>query len=280
MHLVCEYPLKGAKTQMKRENGFAEVSGTRLYYEVAGSGHPMFLVHGFTLDTRMWDYQFETFAQHHQVIRYDVRGFGKSALLTGESHSHVNDLKALKKHLGISHAYVLGLSMGGGIAIDFALEYPEAIDALIPADAVLGGFQWREFGESLASVWARATESGVQAAKELWLGLDLFKPAMRKPDVASRLAQMVSDYSGWHFVNDNPLLQLDPPPIQRLDGISAPTLIIVGEHDLPDFHTIGGILHGQIPKARKVILPGVGHMSNMEAPDRFNEIVLTFLADL
>lgn len=265
---------------MKKHNGFAEVSGTRLYYEVAGSGHPMVLIHGFTVDTGMWDDQFETFAQHYQVIRYDVRGFGKSALPTGESYSYADDLKALIEHLGISHAYVLGLSMGGMIAIDFALEYPGATDALIPADAALGGFQWQEFGESLVSARSRARESGVQAAKELWLGLNLFEPAMEKPDVASRLTQMVSDYSGWHFGKDDPFPGLDPPAIQWLDRISAPTLIIVGEHDLADFHTIAGILHEQIPEARKVVLPGVGHMSNMEDPDRFNEIVLGFLADL
>lgn len=265
---------------MKKQNGFAEVSGTRLYYEVAGSGRPLVLIHGFTLDTRTWDDQFETFAQHYQVIRYDVRGFGKSALPSDESYSYADDLKALIEYLGISHAYILGHSMGGMIAIDFALEYPRATDALIPADAALGGFQWQEFGESLGSVWSRARESGIQAAKELWMDLDLVKPDMIKPDVASRLSLMVSDYSGWHFVNNDPILELDPPAYQRLDEINTQTLIIVGEHDLPDFHTIAGILHEQIPEARKVVLPDVGHMSNMEAPDRFNEIVLGFLADL
>jgi pimeloyl-ACP methyl ester carboxylesterase len=271
---------KRGETQMKKQNGLAEVSGTRLYYEVAGSEHPMVLIHGFTVDTRMWDDQFETFAQHYQVIRYDVRGFGKSDLPTGESYSYADDLRTLIEHLGISHAYVLGLSMGGMIAIDFALEYPGATDALIPADAALGGFQWQEFGESLASVWSRARESGIQAAKELWLGLDLFEPAMKKPDVASRLTQMISDYSGWHFGEDDPFPGLDPPAMQRLAEISAPTLSIVGEYDLSDFHTIAGVLQEQIPEARKVVLPGVGHMSNMEDPSRFNEIVLNFLADL
>jgi len=265
---------------MKKQSGFAEVSGTRLYYEVAGSGHPMILIHGFTVDTRMWDDQFEAFALHYQVIRYDVRGFGKSNVPTEEGYSYADDLKALIEHLGISHAYVLGLSMGGMIAIDFALEYPGATDALIPADAALGGFQWQEFGESLVSVWSRASEAGIQAAKELWLDLDLFKPAMEKPDVASRLTQMVSEYSGWHFGKDDPFPGLDPPAIQRLAEISAPTLSIVGEYDLSDFHTIAGVLQKQILEARKIILPGVGHMSNMEDPSRFNEVVLSFLAGI
>jgi len=265
---------------MEKQNGFTEVNGTRLYYEVAGSGHPLVLIHGFTLDTRMWDAQFEMFAQYYRVIRYDVRGFGKSALPASESYAHTDDVKALLEHLGISHAYVLGLSMGGEIAINFALTYPETTRALVPVDSALGGFQWQEFGASLESVWSKAKESGVQAAKEVWLDLDLFAPALEKPDVASRLVQIVSDYSGWHFVNEDPGRALDPPAIQRLDKVSAPTLIIVGERDLPDFHTIADTLQKGIPNARKVVLPRVGHISNMEDPDKFNEVVLSFLADV
>ena len=98
--------------------------------------------------------------------------------------------------------------------------------------------------------------------------------------MASRLMQMVSEYSGWHFGKSDPFPGLDPPAIERLDRISAPTLVIIGEHDLDDFHSIAGILKEQIPAARIVVLPDVGHISNMEDPDKFNEIVLGFLANL
>ncbi len=228
---------------MIKQIGFAEVEGTRLYYEIAGSGCPMILIHGFALDSRMWDDQFESFTQQYQVIRYDLRGFGKSGLPNSKSYSYADDQKALIDHLGVSHAYVIGLSLGGMIAIDFALEHPEATDALVAADAALGGFEWQVFGTSLESVWARARKSGVQAVKEIWQGLDLFKPAFGEPDVASRLTQMFADYSGWHFVNDDPVSELDPPAIQRLNDISAPTLVILGEYDSPDFHSISSILH-------------------------------------
>ena len=265
---------------MNNQNGFAEVNGTRICYETAGSGHPLVLIHGYTLDTRMWDDQFETFAQHYQVIRYDMRGFGKSAFPTDENYTHPDDLRALLEHLEIEHAHILGLSMGGGTAIDFALTYPEVADALISADSILEGFQWQDFGVSLESVFSRAEDSGVEAAKELWLSLDLFEPAMRNYDVGTRLKQIVSDYSGWHFVNKDPEWPADPPSIDKLNTISAPTLVIIGEFDIPDFHAIAEILQNQIPNARKVVLPGVGHMSNMEDSDRFNEIVLGFLADV
>jgi 3-oxoadipate enol-lactonase len=126
---------------MQVQSGFAEVNGTRLYYEIVGRGSHLVLIHGFTLDTRMWDDQFEAFSQHYRVLRYDARGFGKSALpVQGESYSHREDLKALLDHLKVSQAFILGLSMGGRTAISFTLEYPEVVRALIPVDAVLGGF--------------------------------------------------------------------------------------------------------------------------------------------
>ncbi len=170
--------------------------------------------------------------------------------------------------------------MGGGTAIDFVLTYPEIADALISADSTLGGYQWQDFGVSLESVFSRAKDSGLKAAKELWLSLDLFEPAMRNCDVGTRLKQIVSDYSGWHFVNEDPKRPADTPSIEKLNTISAPTLVIIGELDIPDFYAIAEILQNQIPNARKVVLPGAGHMSNMEDSDRFNEIVFGFLADV
>ena len=86
---------KESAMPIPQQTGFAEVNGTRLYYEIAGSGHPLVLIHGSTLDTRMWDDQFEPFVQHYTVVRYDVRGFGQSALPTGEPHARPDDLKTL-----------------------------------------------------------------------------------------------------------------------------------------------------------------------------------------
>jgi len=265
---------------MQKQTGVAEVNGTRLYYEVAGSGHPLVLIHGMSLDTRMWDAQFEPFAHHYQVVRYDARGFGKSALPTGGSYAHTDDLKALLEYLEIAHAFILGLSMGGGIAIDFALAHPEATDALLPVDSRLTGWQPApEFAAFLRAVRLRAKEAGIEAARAVWLSSPAFMPALANPEVAPRLAQIIGDYSGWHWLNDNPLRALAPPAVQRLDTLRVPTLIIMGERDFPDCHAIADTLHQRIPKAQKVVIPRVGHMSNMEAPERFNALVLGFLAE-
>ena len=125
---------------MAVQNGFADIPGARLHYEVTGSGEPLVLIHGFTLDMRMWDDQFARLARHFQVMRYDVRGFGQSSMPTTEPYTHADDLKALLACLDISRAHVLGLSMGGSIAINFVLNYPTVVDRLVLADAALSGF--------------------------------------------------------------------------------------------------------------------------------------------
>src|SRR5438876_717507 len=125
---------------MEFESGYAKVNGTRLFYDVAGIGQPIVLIHGHVLDRRMWDDQFEVFARRYRAIRYDMRGYGRSALPMGEPYYAVEDLKALLDYLGVVRAYVLGLSKGGVVAIDFAVTYPEATAALIAVDAGMTGY--------------------------------------------------------------------------------------------------------------------------------------------
>lgn len=257
------------------------LNDTQLYCETAGSGKPLVFLHGFTLDTRMWDDQFLSVAAHYQAIRYDMRGFGKSALPTDRLYSHVDDLAALLDQMGIEQARLVGLSKGGGVALDFALTYPARTEALVLIDTVLGGFPWS--AESSARdglVWQQAQEGGISAAKESWLAHPLFAPALTQPDVAVRLKQIVDDYSGWHFVNQNPEGRLEPPASQRLAEVTAPLLAIVGEYDTPDFRQVTEFICQSLPHARKLILPGVGHMANMEAPAQVTRAILDFLADL
>jgi len=265
---------------MKVEKGFADVNGTRIYYEMAGSGHPLVLVHGFTLDTRMWDDQFGEFVDHYRVIRYDMRGFGRSKVpVFGEGYRHSDDLKALLDHLGMDKASVIGLSMGGRIAIDFAIAYPEVTHSLIPVDTALGGYKWsKDFRKFLNDIYSTGREKGAEAAKKVFLYSALFEPALENSILAPKVKLIISDYSGWGLVNEDPQETPTIPAIQQLEKIRAPTLVIVGERDLPDFHEIADILQRNIPSARKIILKGVGHMANMEAPEEFNEAVLNFIS--
>ena len=256
----------------------AHVAGTHLAYEAAGAGPCVALIHGFTLDARMWDDQVDALAQHRRVVRYDMRGFGQSAIPDRTSYTPAADLKALLEYLHIGTAAILGLSLGGGVALDFAVSYPESTRALILVDAAVDGWEWSsEWNEQAGAVWTAGRESGSAAAKERWLAHPLFRPARQKPEVARRLAHMVADYSGWHWLNKDPQQRPRPPTMQRLACITAPTLIVVGEQDVADFRAMADAFEQDIPHSRKVVMPGVGHMANMEDPERFNAIVGDFL---
>jgi pimeloyl-ACP methyl ester carboxylesterase len=224
----------------------------------------------------MWDDQFARFAQHYQVLRYDVRGYGQSALPTTTPYAHAEDLWALLRALGLPHAHLLGLSMGGKIAINFAVAYPEATDSLIAVGANVDGYEFLD-GHPFVHVMAEARHAGLPAAKTLWLAHPLFRPASEQPEVAARLAQMVGTYSGWHWLNMDPQVVPSPPVLQRLETIKAPTLIMVGERDVRDIRQIADRLAHGIPEATQVVMAGVGHMANMEAPSQFNTMVLDFL---
>jgi 3-oxoadipate enol-lactonase len=263
---------------MKRQDGFAEVNGTRLYYETAGSGDALVFIHGFGADSRTWDAQFDALAAGYQVVRYDMRGFGKSAVPTGEPYTHTGDLAALLDSLGTAQACVIGQSMGGGVAIDFVLAYPQAVCSLVLVDSGLEGYEFAEWEESWGAVFGIAATQGTQASLAFMIGLPAFQTLRANPALESRLMQIWSDYSGWHFANRDPVQNVDPPAIHRLEQIRVPTLVIVGEHDFADHHAIAGILQQRIPDAQKIVLPGVGHVSMMEAPGQFNEAVSTFLA--
>ncbi|MBE7532934.1 MAG: alpha/beta fold hydrolase [Chloroflexi bacterium] len=262
-------------------NQHIHVNGSRLYYETVGFGQAVVLLHGFTLDTRMWDDQFWPLAQQFRVIRYDMRGFGRLDVPTGEPYSHVADLAELLDSLGIVQVHLVGLSKGGAVAIDFALTHPGRVLSLVLVDTVLGGFDWSAEGSARDGlVWQRAREGGVVAAKESWLTHPLFAPAMRQPAVAARLKQMIGDYSGWHFVNDNPEMGLARPSASRLSELAIPVLAIVGELDLPDFQRITNFISEQVPQARRVVMPGVGHMANMEAPEAVLKLISAFYEEV
>jgi pimeloyl-ACP methyl ester carboxylesterase len=260
------------------ERGHAEVNGTRLYYEAAGEGSAVVLIHGMSLDTRMWDDQFVPFARRHRVIRYDMRGFGRSAVPDGAPFTATNDLLGLLDALEVERAHLVVLSRGGAIATHFAREHPDHVDRLVLVDAMLGGYEWPSSHQEVFQELPRlARDQGREAVLRYWLRDPLFAPALGRPDVGPRLRRIIEDYSCWIWLNDDPERWPDPPAIEWLHEIAAPTLIVIGEYDLPETHAIADILLRDIPDARTVALAGVGHMSNMEAPEEFNRVVLGFL---
>jgi pimeloyl-ACP methyl ester carboxylesterase len=129
-------------------------------------------------------------------------------------------------------------------------------------------------------VWEAGRAGDLDVARARWLTNPLFAPALEQPTVAAELREIVGDYSGWHWLDrGDGQRSPQPPAFQRLEAIVAPTLIVVGERDLPDFHACGAEMARRIPDARLAVIPGAGHMANMENPAAFNDLVLRFLAE-
>lgn len=259
--------------------GALDLNHASIYFEEFGSGAPVILLHGFALDRRMWDGQVEALAPHDRVVRYDLRGFGRSPA-SSHLYRHADDLMAVLDHLRIDRASVVGSSMGGGAAINAAIVHPRRVARLIVVDPSPGGFKWSHGQTSaMKTIQERAGDAGVEAARARWLVLPIFRTLASHPDVEARFRAIVADYSGWHWVNRDPGLPFAPPACERLHEIQAPLLVIVGERDTADFQEIATLLEARVPRARKVVPPGVGHLANLEAPEPFNALVRDFLAE-
>jgi 3-oxoadipate enol-lactonase len=253
-----------------------------LYYEIAGEGQPLVLIHGGLVNSGLWDDQFEVFAEHYRTLRFDVRGFGKSKSPTSY-YSHHGDLRDLLEYLSIERAYVLGLSMGGGIAIDFTLAYPHHVAALLPVAASLGGYHATANAALRAEMMA-AYESGdkaraVELSLQAWTDGPYRTPDQVDPAVRERVREMtihtfdLPDVDQW-------LRRLEPPAIDRLAEIHVPTLFVVGDQDVEDILKIGDLIIAQVRGAQRAVIPNTAHHLNLEQPAEFNRIVLEFLNSL
>jgi pimeloyl-ACP methyl ester carboxylesterase len=272
----------------QRATGFAGANGTQIYYEMLGAGHPFVLIHGGYMDRRMWDDQFHAFAEHYRVIRYDVRGFGKSEL-PQVPYADRQDLYELLKVLGVEKTYLLGLSLGGIIAIDFTLEHPTMVDALILVGSPVAGFPrellyTEEQLEQQRSRWSAfekaRQERNIPALVDALMEDPTLVPSSNYPAARQRVRNNLSEYSFAWVLDPAPRQELDPSAYERLSEIHVPTLIMLGAKDDPRLSKDADKLERTILGARRVTIAETHHMPNMEKPEEFNAIVLDFLGRL
>lgn len=264
------------------QTGFVDVQGARLYYEEAGTGPPLVLVHGGFLDRRMWDTQFQVLAQKHRVIRYDVRAHGLSRADSVPFADH-EDLDRLLEALGVDRATIIGLSMGGRIAIDYALIYPEKVAALVLVGPGVSGYDFgtEEMNRYVEELTAAFQADDFSAVTEVfarwWCDGPQRTPDQVDPTVRRHVLDMLAG-SGQRWRYYGLEQNLEPPAALRLADIRAPTLVVLGSLDVPVIHDVAELLIQEVPEARLATISGVAHMVNMEKPDEFNRVVLEFLS--
>jgi 3-oxoadipate enol-lactonase len=256
--------------------------GAGLAYEVTGDGPAVVLVHGFGLDMRMWEPQVGHLAARYRVVRYDCRGFGASgALDPAVPYTHAGDLVALLDHLAIGEAVLAGLSFGGRVVLQTALAAPARVAGLVLLDAVLDGVPWDPASAgALDELVRRVRAGGVPVGREAWLAHPLFAAARQRPELAAQLTAMVAGYPGQHWLGRDPHRPVQPPPIEALEDVAAPALVVVGDRDVPGFREMSAVLARRIPGAQYRVVAGAGHMVNMEQPAAVNELLTRFLAGL
>jgi len=262
--------------------GFAEFGDSRLYYEIAGEGEPtVILLHGGMLDSTMWDEQFALLAQNYRVVRYDASAHGQSTLPPEAYWDHM-DLRGLMDHLGIERAVLVGLSMGGRVAIDMALEEPDRVEAVVAVSSGLGGYRFvsdfhMENRKKLIAAWKSGEfDAVVEAFQREWTDGPQRSPEDVDPEVRERVCAMARA-TVEHVMEGR---SIQPPAIERVNELDVPMLVIVGELDMPGIHEIADMLVSANPNAELVEIPGVAHMVNLEAPERFNELLFEFLGRL
>ena len=239
----------------------------------------MFVSGGGILDRRGWDDQFETFAKQYRAVRYDIRGIGKSDRPQA-SFSHSKDLYALLTFLNITRAHVVGLSVGGAISLDFAIEHPEVVDCLILAAPGLSSDSKSETNlQGLKALTDLVKTNGLD--KLIQLTLDTPFVLSKQNDLGREKVRQIYLDNADVFESGFPVYALweplQPPPEDRLATVRARVLIIRGDSDSPVYASMTDKISRGIPNATTVVIPGGTHFLNLEKPAEFNEAMRVFL---
>ncbi|MDQ2692851.1 MAG: alpha/beta hydrolase [Chloroflexota bacterium] len=269
---------------LQTKSGFVKAGNTRLYYETAGEGTPMVMIHAGVADNRQWNSEFTYFGQNYQVIRYDMRGYGRSEPVEGE-FSHLTDLIALLDALTNHEPFILmGCSMGGELAMDFAAAQPERVRALVIVGSAPGGLELdvpplAKFAEAEKAWHAGDLDLLTEIETQIW-----FDGSGRTPDqVNQEMRRLAYEMNYRALTNEQKglgkrLPNAETPAVERLSRLNMPVLVVVGEHDTPYILAAADYMKENLPSVQKKVIADAAHLPNMDHPDEFQRIVADFLA--
>jgi 3-oxoadipate enol-lactonase len=246
-----------------------------IHYDDSGGGEAVVFLHGVTLDRRMWEAQVDHLARTHRCIAVDRRGHGLSAPLR-EGWDPVADLAEVLDDASVERCHVVGMSLGGLDAVAAAGRIPERLHSLVLVDA------WMPIAAmgSWAPPFRIAQEQGAEPARRAWLADPVFAPAREQPAVAARIAEIVAGNDLSAFTGPQ-ARGLGRAVVAAAAGITTPTMVVVGDRDLPGFVETARWLAETVPGARGgpvAVVHGAGHMLPMERPGELNALLDGWLA--
>lgn len=260
---------------------------TNLYHEITGEGETVILGHAGFVDSRMWDAQRGAFAEKYRVLRFDMQGYGQSAIAT-RPISRSEELLELMDSLNIKKAYLIGCSLSGAAYINFAIQHPEKVLSLTVVNAVPDGYKMEgEPPRYMMEMFGAMQEGDIDKASELqiriWIDGMYREPDEVDSEIRQKALEMnkIAVQNGTFFIADStPVNPLSPPAIERLHEIQCPVLVIDSTLDHPVLAEVAEIMTNQIPNATRKTIEGAAHLANMEKPEAFNQIVLDFLEEV
>jgi 3-oxoadipate enol-lactonase len=249
--------------------------GDAVFCEVTGHGPPLVLTHDAFLHRESWDAQFGSLSGSYRVVRWDRRGYGWSDEPRAPYASD-DDLARVVASLTEPPAVLVGCSNGGLLSLQCALAHPELVAALVLVGPIVSGLS---FTEHFTSRGGRRAAGVLTAAAEIeyWSSTDTWFTAPANGGARDRLRALLSANPNNLRPKEHLERAYDSPVLARLDQIAVPTLIIAGEHDIADVHAHCGAIEAAIAGARRLVLPGSGHLPHFEVPGEFNAAVLGFL---
>ncbi len=257
------------------------VRGTTLFYGDVGKGPPLVLVHGFPLDSRMWEAQVAGLSDSHRVITPELRGFGQSKCEDAFTlESLADDLHALLAELGALPCTLAGLSMGGYVSLAYARKYPADLQALILVDtrAEADATPAREGRDKMI---AMVRKSGACAIADEMMGkLIADETVCHRPQVVSKLRDIMENCPPATIEHALKAMRDRPDQIENLASIPVPTLILVGDSDRITPIQSAEAMKQRIPRSRLEVIRGAGHMSPMEQPTQVTREMQKFLRDV
>ena len=271
--------IAAANAGMAAQVGRVNVGDATMNYELTGQGTTIVFIHGWAQDLTIWDDQVAAFSPRYRVLRYDRRGYGQS---TGHADptADADDLRILLDSLKIASAVVLGLSAGSRAALDFAVAFPNRISALVLYGAgPPEGFQPTPPGPGPQEILGEiARKHGLDSLKRFVGSLGLSWQPPNRPNYRSRLDRMWSRYDGRDLLDPRPPSGRIPRArMDQLQHIRVATLVIVGDHERPQFRMVADTLARRIPNARQVVIVDGGHGAHFAQPERFNDALLAFV---